>query len=134
MNLLCTKFQLSNPYRFRKIALERRTDTKWRLYSCTPATKNKNLKKKSFSRPLDGSMNLLCTKFQLSNPYRFRKIALDGRTDTKWRLYSCTPATKKSRAPRNLSKLEAKGLEWLKKNVFDEKIVCVRLIKVVQCW
>ena len=26
-------------------------------------------------------MNLLCTKFQLFNPYRFRKIVLDGGTD-----------------------------------------------------
>ena len=46
-------------------------------------------------------MNLLCTKFQLSIPYRFRKIALDGRTEglthTKWRLYSCTSATKNYR-------------------------------------
>ena len=26
-------------------------------------------------------MNNICTKFQISNPYRFRKIALDGRND-----------------------------------------------------
>ena len=46
--LICDKFQLSNPYRFRKITVDRRTDeqtdgltgAKWRLYSCTPATKN----------------------------------------------------------------------------------------------
>ena len=43
-------------------------------------TQKRRILKKSFNRPLDGSMNLFCTKFQLSNPYRFRKIALDGRT------------------------------------------------------
>ena len=26
-------------------------------------------------------MNNICTKFQLSNPYRFREIAVDGQTD-----------------------------------------------------
>ena len=28
------------------------------------------------------------------NPYQFRKITQNGRTDKKWQLYSCTPATK----------------------------------------
>ena len=27
-------------------------------------------------------------------PTNSKKTALDGLTDTKWRLYSCTPATK----------------------------------------
>ena len=41
-------------------------------------------------------MNLLCTKFQLSNPTDSEKsLWTDGWTDTKWRLYSYTPATKK---------------------------------------
>ena len=32
---------------------------------------------KSLKTPLESHMNNVCTNFQLTNPYRFRKIALD---------------------------------------------------------
>ena len=37
--------------------------------------------KKSLKPVLEGHMNNICIKFQLSNPYRFREITADGQTD-----------------------------------------------------
>jgi len=47
--------------------------------------KNGNFEK-SLVRPQDSHISILCTNFQLSNPYRLREIAADGRTDgmTDW--------------------------------------------------
>ena len=73
-NMIFANFQLSNPYRFQIITWNW-FSAKIRRFWTPKGVKNENFEK-SWKVPLDNHLNNICTNFQLSNPYLFRKITL----------------------------------------------------------
>ena len=73
---ICTNFQLSNPYIFQKIALNRHF---WlRISAFLDPWRDKTVNfQKVFSVLLNTHTRHICTNIQLSNPYIFQKITLN---------------------------------------------------------
>ena len=85
MNNICTNFQLPNPDRFREIGLDRQfAFPATNFYVFAPLGGQKSDFRRTFL-PI----------FSFLTPTGSEKsLRMDRLSDIKWRLYSCTPATK----------------------------------------
>ena len=82
IKILDINFQVPITYRFQNLTYLLMILTK-NVYVCLvklPFLPKKVNFEKSLNTPLESHINIICTQSQLSNPYQFRKVALDGMT------------------------------------------------------